>query len=173
MNDIDGIDLNNLKHEHEFKTVFMAKYGNDDKTVMKLKEIITEIKNSHYEYNLTELYKDICRTIWKFSAPELGEIGYLLSKHKIILSREESLNQPKKIHMINGLWKCKFCKGKGGHLREINKIGALYEYFFRCKECDGEGISTNKESNYWDPFMTREQMGKDPALNELFRMIKL
>ena len=49
-------------------------------------------------------------------------------------------------------------------------MGAKYEFFCKCKVCNGETRNFKSDLDYWEPFMTPEEIKRNPSMQEIFRM---
>lgn len=157
---LDNIDPNKIKSMDEFAFLYLGKYGNNTSNQIKIKEIISYVNSLSNKCNLTKIYLEIRLVEWKFGGPELAEIKGIIYNSKIIDDREKNYsNFLEKKDGENGEWLCKGCKGKLGYLKTEIKRSGPYEFFYKCKVCDGSGYS--KDNMYWVSYeYTLEDLNK-------------
>lgn len=156
------IDPNNIKDKKEFTTLFCEKFGKSSNTKNKLRDIFNYMRINRGNYNLSSIYYDICLIKYIPGGPGLDEVKHILDQYKERV--EYYKNEPGKIHDKNGVWKCSNCEGRG-ILPDLNNSTDNYEFKKTCPTCEGIGMRLG--FNYWDPFMTPEELKNDKSLNEI------
>ena len=124
------------------------------------------------ELDYQKIYESITSKNWFGKFPDWNLIKELAYKYKIKPRLYENDIENGIIHGVTGQYKCRLCRGKGGIREEKTIDGIVNMLCADCRTCNVEGIAPTAADNYFDYFLTKDELKKDSSWIEIKSMLR-
>lgn len=134
----------------DFLYLYEDRYKKFEDAKLKMAEMIDYLGRQNYNYNWTNVYRDICEQ-FEFT-PGMDKLKGVFHNNiiKVIEKKYPVVNN--QIHEVNGEYMCIYCLGLGGERRE-DPHQDNYIAFFGCKHCLEEGLTWDVNKDIFKPYM--------------------